>query len=77
MPTILEIFGFRFFFYSNEHPAIHVHAEKSDGEAKIELEPFVRVVKNNGLKRQELRKAVRLAKMFKSDFIAEWHKIFG
>ena len=30
MPTILEIFGLRFFFYANEHLPIHVHLQNGD-----------------------------------------------
>ena len=36
MPTILYIFGWRLFFYSNENnEPIHVHAEKGDMECKF------------------------------------------
>ncbi|MBE6243946.1 MAG: DUF4160 domain-containing protein [Bacteroidales bacterium] len=28
MPTILFLFGLRFFFYSEEHLPVHVHVEK-------------------------------------------------
>lgn len=41
MPTILDIFGLRFFFYANEHLPIHVHLENGDGIAKITLEPEI------------------------------------
>lgn len=35
MPTILEIFGWRLFFYSNENDEpIHVHARKAEMECK-------------------------------------------
>ena len=37
MPTLLTIFGLRFFFYSDEHAPIHVHVENSDGRAKFVL----------------------------------------
>ena len=77
MPTILTLFGIRFFFYSKEHPAIHVHAEKGKGEAKINLEPQVRLVYNQGLKKQELKKAIDVATEHRNEFIAEWHKYFG
>ncbi|MEE8587347.1 MAG: DUF4160 domain-containing protein [Acidobacteriota bacterium] len=33
MPTVFTKDGFRFFFYSNDHRPIHVHARKGDGEA--------------------------------------------
>jgi hypothetical protein len=35
MPTIFEIFGLRFFFFSGEHTLIHVHVVKGDDDAKI------------------------------------------
>jgi Domain of unknown function (DUF4160) len=38
MPTILFIYGWRLFFYSNEGlEPIHVHAEKGDMECKFWL----------------------------------------
>lgn len=33
MPTVFELFGLRFFFYSDDHPPIHVHVERGDDEA--------------------------------------------
>ena len=44
MPTILVIFGLRFYFYADEHLPIHVHLENGDGLAKIELDPEIRLV---------------------------------
>jgi hypothetical protein len=38
MPTVLYIFGWRLFFYSNENKEpIHIHAEKGDMECKFWL----------------------------------------
>jgi len=38
MPTVLYIFGWRFFFFSNEgSEPIHIHAEKGDMECKYWL----------------------------------------
>ena len=48
MPTILNIFGLRFFFYADEHLPIHVHLENSDGLAKIGLEPEIILIENRG-----------------------------
>jgi hypothetical protein len=40
MPTVLYIFGWRFFFYSNEgEESVHIHAEKGDMECKFWLLP--------------------------------------
>lgn len=43
MPTILEILGWRLFFYSNEgNEPIHVHARKAETECKywIDVDGF-------------------------------------
>ena len=32
MPTILFLFGLRFFFYSDEHLPMHVHVKNGDGK---------------------------------------------
>ena len=42
MPTVLEINGYKFKFYSNENeePA-HLHVTKGNGNAKIWLRPSV------------------------------------
>ena len=50
MPTLLRIFGLRFFFYLDEHLPIHVHVECGGKLAKIEIEQDVKVVYNHGLK---------------------------
>jgi len=47
------------------------------GKAKIALQPEVAVVYNNGLKEQQLRKAVETCRIYRDEFIAEWHKRFG
>jgi hypothetical protein len=33
VPKVFEKDGFRFFFYTNEHPPIHVHVRYGGGEA--------------------------------------------
>lgn len=74
MPTIFEIFGLRFFFYSEDHSPIHVHVVKGDDEAKIEIEPEVRLVYNHGLKAKDMKKAMELAKMYRDEIIETWYK---
>jgi hypothetical protein len=77
MPTLLRIFGLRFFFYLDEHQPIHVHVECNGKLAKIELEPEITIVYNHGLKEQEMRMAVDTCKIYGAQFIEEWHKRFG
>lgn len=74
MPTILLAFGLRFFFYSDEHLPIHVHVENADGRAKISLEPVIELIKNEGMKPKDLKKAITLCETFKEDFIEKWHE---
>ena len=74
MPTILDVFGLRFFFYSDEHEPIHVHVENSDGRAKFALDPTIELVKNEGMKPKDLKKAKALCKTFKEEFIEKWHE---
>ncbi|MDR1222939.1 MAG: DUF4160 domain-containing protein [Tannerella sp.] len=42
MPTQLNIFGFRFYFYSDEYLPVHIHVENADGRTKINLEPVLK-----------------------------------
>lgn len=74
MPTIFEIFGLRFFFYSNEHSPIHVHVVRGEDEAKIELDPEVKLVANHGLKAKDVRRALELVRLYKDEIIEAWHQ---
>ncbi len=76
MPTLLQIEGFRFFFYSNERqePA-HVHVEKGDGEAKLWLQP-VEVVYAHGLTPSEQRRARELTVEHQATFLERWNEHF-
>ncbi len=77
MPTVLFIFGIRFFFYPNDHEPIHVHIEYQGKSAKIQVAPEVIVVENNGLKAQILKKAVDSVVFYKEDIIAAWNEVFN
>lgn len=77
MPTLLTIFGIRFFFYLDEHLPIHVHISYGGKKAKIEIEPEIKVIYNHGLKDQVLKKAFDTCKTYQKEFIDEWHRRFG
>ncbi len=77
MPTVLFIFGIRFFFYPNDHEPIHIHVQYQGAFAKIQLVPEISVIENCGLKSQTLKKALEAVNFYKDDIIAEWHKVFG
>ncbi len=76
MPTLLRIFGLRFFFYLDEHRPKHVHVEYGGKLAKIELEPDIRIVYNHGLKENVLKMAVETCTIYREQFMAEWDARF-
>jgi hypothetical protein len=72
MPTILEIFGLRFFFYANEHLPIHVHLQNGDGTAKITLQPEISLIENNGIKPKDIKRAMSIVEQYRDEFIEKW-----
>ena len=74
MPTVFEIFGLRFFFFSEDHDPIHVHVVRGDDEAKIAVVPEIELVYNHGLKAQDVKRALKLVKMYKEEIIAAWNE---
>lgn len=77
MPTVLLIFGIRFFFYPNDHEPIHVHVEYQGKSAKIQVYPEIVVIENKGLKSQTIKKAIEAVTFYQKDIIAAWHVFFS
>ncbi|SMP86261.1 protein of unknown function [Epsilonproteobacteria bacterium SCGC AD-308-P11] len=75
MPTILKIDGFRFFFFSNEHSPEHIHIEKGDTYARIELESL-KVTDSYNLDSKDLKKLVALVKKNKEKLQGDWNEYF-
>ena len=63
-----------FFFFSEDHDPIHVHVVKGDDEAKIAIVPEIELVYNHGLKAQDVKRALKLAKMYKEEIIEAWNQ---
>ncbi|MBD5178306.1 MAG: DUF4160 domain-containing protein [Bacteroidales bacterium] len=76
MPTVLFIFGIRFFFFPNDHEPIHVHIEYQGKSAKIQILPEIAVIENNGIKPPTIKKAIEAVNFYRDDIINEWHNIF-
>ena len=74
MPTVLILFGIRFYFYTREHEPIHVHIETGDGTAKFYLEPDVRLIENKRVKNKDLRLAESIIEENKELIINEWRE---
>ena len=77
MPTVLLIFGIRFFFYPNDHEPIHVHVEYQGKSAKIQVYPEIIVIENKGLKSQTIKKAIEAVTFYQKDIITAWHDFFS
>jgi len=77
MPTVLFIFGIRFFFYPNDHDPIHVHVEYQGQSAKIQVSPEIVVIENNGLKAKTMKKALEAVNFYREDIIEAWNDVFN
>jgi hypothetical protein len=80
MPVVLRYKGFRFFFYSNEgspREPLHVDVRAAGGEAKLWLEPQVRVAVSYGFDAGTLRHLVDVAQSHRELIERAWHDYFG
>jgi len=76
MPTVLNLFGLRFYFYSNEHQPVHIHIEKDGDDAKIEVATRT-VVYNHGIKANDLRRALEIIEMYEAEIYEKWYSYFN
>ena len=75
MPTILKLDGYRFFFFSNEHTPEHIHIEKADTYARIELESL-KVTDSYNLNSKEIKRLLKLVKENRSKLNGAWNEYF-
>lgn len=75
MPTLFIIFGYRFFFWSNDHEPIHIHVSKADSEAKFQVLE-VELIENHGFKKNELKMIESLIEENKDIIIERWNNYF-
>jgi Domain of unknown function (DUF4160) len=77
MPTVLRIFGFRFFFYSLEgSEPRHIHVEHGDNVAKFWLEP-VSLAESHGFRIHELNRVRLLVIEHRLHFLEAWNAHFS
>jgi len=78
MPTILMIFGWRFFFYANErNEPVHVHCRKGDAEVKywLDAEGFAVIEAHSYNMSSADKRTVRKIIFENFDYIlSEWEK---
>ena len=75
MPTVLRIDGYRFFFFSDEHTPEHIHIEKGDSYARIEIESL-KVTDSYNLNSKELKKLLSLVTKNKDKLKGTWDEYF-
>ena len=76
MPTLFILFGYRFFFWSNEHEPVHVHIIKGDSEAKYNV-LNIELVTNHGFKKNELRLIESIIEENRDIIIERWKEYFN
>jgi hypothetical protein len=77
VPTVLNVRGFRFFFYSgegNEPP--HIHVEHDDAVAKYWLEP-VELASSAGFRSTQLTQIRWLVLEHRETFLEKWNEHFS
>jgi len=78
MPTVLEVKGYKFKFYSNENDELaHVHVTKGSGNVKIWLRPSVEEEYSYNFTVRERRDIRSLVNENYDTLIKEWDAYFS
>jgi Paraquat-inducible protein B len=80
MPRVLDLDGFRFFFYSNEgdpREPLHIHVRKERNLAKFWIFPEVALADSYGFSSKELNKIRRIIDNNKSRIEEAWNEHFN
>ena len=76
MPTIIFLFGWRFFFYADEgREPIHIHCQKGEKEAKFWLNVETRGITGafaHHLTPRDLRQVKKIIAEYFDEIVAEW-----
>jgi len=79
MVTIWRESGFRFVIFLDDHEPAHVHVF-GDGEMKVDLtrtEPIEALIWAEGMKRSDIRRAMRIVSQQRDAFLMRWKEIHG
>lgn len=80
VPTVFKYKGIRFFFYSNEgdpREPLHIHARAGGKEAKLWVQPSVRIAFCQGFSRAEQAELVRVVELHAKTIRSAWNEHFG
>lgn len=76
MVTIYRAHGLRIVIFTDDHEPAHVHVF-GDGHAKINLIGGPELVWAEGMKRNEMRRAMDVVIEHQAAFLARWREIHG
>ncbi|MBR1388275.1 MAG: DUF4160 domain-containing protein [Prevotella sp.] len=76
MPTVFTLFGYRFWFYANDHTPIHIHVMRGGAKAKYDLFP-VALVYNKGFKASELKMIEAIIEDNEEIIAEHWNTFFN
>ena len=78
MPTVLNIKGYRFYFYAgDENEPAHVHVEKGEGTAKIWLEPTLEAKYFYYFKKKEIKDIMTIVEDNYELLKSKWYEYFS
>ena len=75
MPTLFRIDGYRFFFFSDEHTPEHIHIEKGDSYARVEIKNL-KVTDSYSMNTKELKKLLKIIKENSEKLQGDWDDYF-
>jgi len=77
MPKIIEINGYKFYIYTDDHLPVHVHVWKGGSETKVILLPEILIKDNYGFKSKQLRQIIVSIEEHYELIIEKWNEIHG
>ncbi len=80
MPTVIRKNGFQVIIWTDDHPPMHVHVFRAEGELIINLgdEQTPATVRDNyGMRRDDVRRALRLVDDNQNLLTEKWREIHG
>lgn len=77
MPTVFREKGYRFYFFSREESRCHIHVSSEKGEAKIWMEPEIKVAETAGFNDNDVRQILAIVSERKEEINEKWNKHFS
>ncbi len=75
-PTVFRYKNYRFFFFSNEEPRMHIHILSPDGEAKFWIEPVVALADYRGYSTKQITELKKVVEKHANEIEKAWKTHF-